>query len=104
MGAGASFCLHFGLIRGILELGSAEKSADFLVPIYGRKFMNKEKTGIGSVLLQQGTGKPGTFLNRRDDAIKKGHVSSSDTQVQAIRRFQEEGVGEQNPYKPSFNI
>lgn len=68
--------LQFLVYCVILVVGSVEKSADFLVPNQGRKFMNSEKAGIGSVPPQQGSGKPGTFQDRKKDAVKKGHVPS----------------------------
>lgn len=66
--------------------------------------MNEENAGIGSVPLQQVTVKSGTFQVRKDEAIRKGHVLSSDIQAQAIRRFQEDCVGAQNVYRPSTNF
>lgn len=65
-------------------------------------FRNRNSSdGIPS---QPATGKPGTFNLRKAEAIKKGNVSPSDTQVQAIRRFEEDGVGAQNLYRPSTHI
>ena len=66
--------------------------------------MKKDNVGIGSVPLAKTTGNPGTFHQRKEEAIKKGHVSPSDTQSQAIRRFYEDGVGAENIYRPSTNI
>lgn len=38
--------------------------------------MKKSNPGIGSVPIEHTTGRQGTFNLRKEDAIKKGHVSS----------------------------